>query len=356
MVRNLVFLYSEFMPYNLTVWRVLNTIPGFQVHVVFWDHKKLTPYQYEGNDLILYKRSKLDRTALARLVQELNPIILFVSGRMDADYLSVARSYRHTIPVVMGSDNQWKGSVKNKLAQAFSFWLYHRFFTHVWVPGERQVAYALNIGFPQDRIIKGLYVADTARFSTITRNIDNAKDILFIGRLEPVKGVLQLVDVVRKLKKKRSFDGQLRIVGEGSLGDQIPAEKWIIRTGFLPQEKIAQVVKSCAVFCLPSIDEPWGVVVHEMAAAGLLLCCSDVVGAGDHFIEMGRNGLVFKTGDWQDLSEKLEELLRWSAHQKLEGEQVSRRLSEQFNPVKVAEDFLFATEQITKDVRHSGWI
>jgi glycosyltransferase involved in cell wall biosynthesis len=45
---------------------------------------------------------------------------------------------------------------------------------------------------------------------------------------------------------------------------------------------------------MPSKKEPWGVVLHEMAIAGLPLLASENVGAASAFLREGENGKVFK--------------------------------------------------------------
>ena len=55
-----------------------------------------------------------------------------------------------------------------------------------------------------------------------------------------------------------------------------------------------QIYNSGDLFLMPSSFEPWGVVVHEHAAAGFPLLLSDAVGAGERFLEAPRNGTAFR--------------------------------------------------------------
>ena len=56
-------------------------------------------------------------------------------------------------------------------------------------------------------------------------------------------------------------------------------------------------MSKAGVFVLPSKFEPWGVVVHEFAAAGFPLLLSKAVGASSHFLESGKNGMEFDISD-----------------------------------------------------------
>ena len=52
-----------------------------------------------------------------------------------------------------------------------------------------------------------------------------------------------------------------------------------------------------AAVVIPSHKEPWGVVAHEMAIAGLPLLASSSVGAASEFVEHGENGFIFENGE-----------------------------------------------------------
>lgn len=342
---NILFLYSEFMPYNLTVWRAVQHSGFFQVHVMHWDHKKLTPYQYTGTDLIFYKRSEFNAQQLLSLARSLRPVAVFVSGRMDLVYLSVARALRKSgLPIVMGSDKQWKGTIRDWISVVLRRWLYMRYFTHAWVPGDRQREFVQKTGFAKEKIITGLYIGNTDLFASMGNlTISQRDDILFVGRLEATKGVIHLVNVLRELRDQGIFTGKLWVFGNGSLRTVMPVEDWIIYNGFASQEQMAKAIKASSIFCLPSLDEPWGVVVHELSAAGLLLCCSDAVGAGDHFVQDGKNGLIFQAGNWVALKKALAEMIQWPEPKKEQGSQLSRLLSHTMNAKESARFFLTKT-------------
>ncbi len=48
---------------------------------------------------------------------------------------------------------------------------------------------------------------------------------------------------------------------------------------------------------LPSVYEPWGVVIAEAAATGLPVICTEACGASVEIVRTGYNGLVVPTAD-----------------------------------------------------------
>jgi glycosyltransferase involved in cell wall biosynthesis len=73
----------------------------------------------------------------------------------------------------------------------------------------------------------------------------------------------------------------------------------------MDQNKMISILKEITYFILPSAFEPWGVVIHEMCAAGIPVICSDSCGARSSFVFDNYNGYVFKTNNKKSLLEKL---------------------------------------------------
>jgi glycosyltransferase involved in cell wall biosynthesis len=320
------------MPYNLEVWSILQAEYKCELHIVYWDHKKLSPYQYTGEQFKLYRRSEYDTDAIRNLYSQIDPQLLVVSGRMDSSYLKICtQAKKEGKKIVMASDKQWTGSWRDWFAVLFRYSLYRKYFNYAWVSGDRQTKYALKVGFSASNIFQGVYSCNLALFQSFFSS-KIGKDILFIGRLEPVKCILPLIRTLKELKDDGIFNGKLKIFGTGSLQNTIPQLEWIELNGFENQDKLQRGIESSVIFCLPSTYEPWGVVIHEMAAAGLLLCCSTSCGAADHFVDHKSNGYVFKSGDFDDLRNGLAYLINLTEEKIANGKQRSVVLSNKISP------------------------
>ena len=60
---------------------------------------------------------------------------------------------------------------------------------------------------------------------------------------------------------------------------------------------------------LPSVFEPWGLVINEAMNAGRAVVVSDQVGCGPDLVRSGENGYVFPAGDIAGLRQALVNLL-----------------------------------------------
>ena len=79
---------------------------------------------------------------------------------------------------------------------------------------------------------------------------------------------------------------------------------------FRNQAAMPAVYQACDVFVLPSIGETWGLSINEAMAAGKVIIASDKCGGAIDLIRDGINGYIFRAGDNNDLSLKMQQLLR----------------------------------------------
>jgi len=79
--------------------------------------------------------------------------------------------------------------------------------------------------------------------------------------------------------------------------------------GFLNQSALPGLYAAADLFVLPSEEEPWGLIVNEVMAAGLPVIVSDQVGAAADLVECRNTGIIFPCGDICALRSGLETLL-----------------------------------------------
>ena len=137
--------------------------------------------------------------------------------------------------------------------------------------------------------------------------------ILFLNRVKKYKGADTLVLAFNELQKNPKLkDAKLFIAGSG---DYLPEVKKladnnpnIVFLGRVSEEKKYELMKSSWVFVNPSFKEGWGIVNIEANHFGLPVVGSDVCGIRDSILD-GNTGLLFKQGDYKDLSETIEAIL-----------------------------------------------
>ena len=105
---------------------------------------------------------------------------------------------------------------------------------------------------------------------------------------------------------------------------------------YMQQKELVNITDSCGVFLLPSTYEAWSVVMHEFAAAGMPLLCSETCGAVPHFLINGYNGFIFETGDFKSLKKRMEQFIGMSDEDLFMMAENSKKLAAQILPEFVA--------------------
>ena len=90
---------------------------------------------------------------------------------------------------------------------------------------------------------------------------------------------------------------ELHCIGTGELWDNRAIHPKIIHHGFKQPHELEPHLVDAACFVMPSKKEPWGVVLHEMAIAGIPLLASRSVGAATEYLTPKKNGFEFLTNN-----------------------------------------------------------
>ncbi len=129
--------------------------------------------------------------------------------------------------------------------------------------------------------------------------------ILYIGRLEPEKGVDILIESLN------STQFNCTIVGDGSLRKELEGQAEALGiadrvtfTGYLPQKEAHNLICVSDILVLPSYTEFTPNVIIEAMAIGTTVVASNVGGI-KYIIKDGENGFTFEKGSIEGLTEAL---------------------------------------------------
>ncbi|MBI2968392.1 MAG: glycosyltransferase family 4 protein [Bacteroidetes bacterium] len=335
--KRILFLYTEIPLYFISCVRSLTRNFGAEVHIVQWPVNKEAPYLLNlPPGCKIYDRPDFDSNKLIRLVHDISPSLVYCAGWRDRTYVRVCRRIKGNVPVVIGIDNKWTGSLRQKMATLASRFSIRKWFSYCWVPGSLQEKYARHLGFSDKRILRGLYSADTGLFNAFYNKAKTVKKkkfprrFIYTGRYYNFKGITDLWHAFTELSEENPNDWELWCIGTGSIKPLVHPK--IKHFGFIQPGQMQEVISSTGVFVLPSRFEPWGVALHEFAAAGFPLLSSDEVGANECFLDNSVNGYIFKTGDRMDLKNKLSQMMAKTDNELLLMGEQSLKLSGTLNP------------------------
>jgi glycosyltransferase involved in cell wall biosynthesis len=318
---------------------------GLEVLVVCQRPAESTPFQFEEiPGLRLVYRDAYDAYSLQQLYESYQPERVYAAGWSDEAYRGLMRRARRAgVKVLMGMDNLWTGSARQRVGSWLGHWYLPQLADICWVPGLPQFAYALRLGFSPERIRTGLYCAHGAPFeaAALQRDVPMPRVLLFVGRLVAYKNPVSLARQFAEAREAAGSDWQLWMAGDGPLMGELKALQRqhsgaIKLLGFTPPQALPSLFAQAGAFCLPSHREHWGVVVHEAACAGLPILSTTSCGASSAFLFHGFNGWKFDSQRPEELQRALEALLQLDGDQlRLYGER-SLVLSRAFSPEQFA--------------------
>jgi D-inositol-3-phosphate glycosyltransferase len=177
--------------------------------------------------------------------------------------------------------------------------------------------------------------------------------ILFVGRIEPLKGVDTLLEAMSCLQMKESRPVHLAIIGGDpaaspedmnaemarlkNLCEVLGLDQSVVFLGVRDQDKLSYYYSAAEVVVMPSHYESFGMVALEAMACGTPVIASEVGGLG-YLVRDGETGFTIPDQEPEALCEKLS----WLLNDKELHATMSRRA------VEYAQDY--AWEKIAKQI------
>jgi glycosyltransferase involved in cell wall biosynthesis len=182
--------------------------------------------------------------------------------------------------------------------------------------------------------------------------------VLSVARMYPRK---RMGDLLRAAAIIRAGipDVQVRIVGRGPehealgrLHGELGLGDSVALLGDVSRERLAAEYINADLFCLPSVQEGFGIVFLEAMAAGLPVVACRAAAVPEVVLD-GMTGVLAPPRDPAALARAIEDLLRQPERRKVLGDEGRRRVAA-FTTKRVAERFLDAVRSIMARAGQAG--
>ena len=292
---------------------------------------------------------------------------LVLSGYfLFASQIGILRSIFKKVPYLI-----WSESHLAKQRSAFRSWTKDVFVaplirraSGLLVTGTMSAQFMMHYGAEKRRIFRVCNTPDVNLF--IERGLELSKRkaeirarlgidpqapvVLFLGRFVEKKGLQHLFPAFEKIRAQFP-NAKLLMVGDGPYRPAM--EPWIAKLGssvqmegFKQLDDLPEYYAAADLFVVPSLDEPWGVVINEAMAAGLPVVATTVCGATPDLIRNGQNGFAIEPGDVQGLADAMAKVLALGDRGKAMGD-LSREIIRDWTPENSAEEFAMAAKFAT---------
>lgn len=252
---------------------------------------------------------RLSRLLWERLSQ-LKPAAVMIPGYATLPALAAAlwaRLHKRTSILMTESSAAdhsrvfWKELIKAKLLRLF--------FDLAVTGGAAHRRYLEQLGFPMAKVAGYYDVVDNealeAKTSELRRTGPDSFGLplrpyfLYVGRMSPEKNVEGLLEAWLTYREQGG-EWPLVLVGDGPAFRELQAAAAksqhggeVHFAGLRTSRELPAFYAFAGCFVLPSVREPWGLVVNEAMASGLPVLVSSRCGSAEDLVEEGQNGFTF---------------------------------------------------------------
>ena len=172
-------------------------------------------------------------------------------------------------------------------------------------------------------------------------------NLLWVGRMLDWKHPDDAVTIAARLAEN-GYAFHLNIVGSGEMEQQIKelVDRYHLQNrvsvlGFKPPEEVRRLMEEANIYLFTSdFNEGWGAVLNEAMNSGCAVIASHAIGAVPFLLEDEKNGLIYQSGNIEDLYIKVKLLLDTPELQRQIGEQAYHTIVESWNAEVAAEHFV----------------
>ena len=318
---------------------------------IAWDVPLVAGYRYEvlpavgGRNRITFWRPF--NYGLARRLREGSFDVLWVHGyNRWFNWVAILLAKARGIKVLIRDDATLISLPRTLIKKAFKkvfFAILKIFCDGFLAVGSLNREYYGYYGIKYDKIFLVPWAVDNAFFQAKSQEasarlgelrnslgLDEGRPIiLFAGKMSERKRAGDLLEAYIQLSPDQKTEPfpYLLFIGEGvkrqALKNRARGTGWdsFKFLGFKNQTELPAYFKLCQVFVLPSVHEPWGLIVNEVMNAGRAVIVSDQAGCGPDLVRHGENGFIFPAGNIASLAEAIKKVLENKEKCQLMGQQ-----------------------------------
>ena len=269
----------------------------FQRQLAYWAklEQDLVLSRYvSGSDLILFYNGcglksvqKARKLGVVSVVEVVNSHIVYQEELLQEEYRRLGLA--------------WRGSpeleVKRRIAE-------YDLADFILVPSEFVRQSFLEKGFPESKLLKIPYGFSLPEVSPQKRGSDSVLEVLYVGSISVRKGLRYLIQALELLQ---DLPIRLKLVGpqaevSGIADLQLPDN--VQFTGVLKGEALEQAYRGADVFCLPTLEDGFGLVLGEALSYGLPVITTTNSGGLDLLTD-GEEGFIIPIRSAEAIAEKL---------------------------------------------------
>jgi glycosyltransferase involved in cell wall biosynthesis len=324
---NIILIWDRMGDYHRARWKALQGIVGFDNvfaadlgtgdGLYSWENTKSLPQYKLLSGKPLTQHDFIARIKnFVKIIRGNNIRYVCIPGYGKPEYLAMLVLSRLSGRKVLIFAESWYPG--NRIFDFIKGFFLRMFVNVFLVSGTRaRNHFHYRLGIPSNRINTGYSVVDNKHFSNQSEVIGHklkiknqkSKILLCIARFSPEKNLSMLINAFYK----SNLPGNqwiLQLVGGGPLKAELHElikDNHVELMDWVTYDSLPALYQSADCFVLPSIFEPWGLVVNEAMAASLPVIVSEQCGCCPDLVDKS-NGWVFDAKSIDSLEQTLNNL------------------------------------------------
>jgi 1,2-diacylglycerol 3-alpha-glucosyltransferase len=327
-------LYGNLGPYHIARLRALSPKLPDIIAMEIACEQKLYPWRPARDDMgfrhvTLFQKpfesvsAAEQKAAVTKALEAIRPSSVVVAGYFDPCMRAASKWARHNaIPCIMTTTTTAVDKRRFRLKEALKGFWCRKYYSALCLPGEKSVEYFTRLRYPSHLMWRCPNTVDNAFFESATREVTAEAErirtrlqlperyFLTVARLSPEKSLISLLKAFSDYRE-RGGNWDLVIVGSGPQEPELRGfarDRNLEAAHFVSWKQHYELpayyaLASC--FVLPSISEPWGLVVNEAMACGLPVLVSRRCGCQPELARRGVNGFDFDPYNVDELTKLL---------------------------------------------------
>lgn len=331
MKKRLVFIYDNLAPYHYARLSALAKYMPNILAIQLFSKAKSYIWQKDFKDIPFELKTlfsqhpdevsrRVRKEKVITYLSEISPEIIFTAGYTNEKWQLARWAKGKNIPSVLLLSSTENDNKRIWLKEYLKSKVVISSFSAVAATGKRAADYAKKLGFNPQKIYKVGNVIDNNHFARQAQIIRQEPQkyrkalalpenyFLTVSRLSPEKNHDVLIEAFRQY---RASGGKwnLVIIGSGPLEGELSRDikqydlKGVHLAGWQNQDLLPGYYSLADCFVLPSLSEPWGLVVNEAMACRLPILLSNTCGCQPELCKRNVNGYDFSPEQPHELKE-----------------------------------------------------
>lgn len=214
-----------------------------------------------------------------------------------------------------------------------------------------------RFGNYKDRMYKWGYFPETRHYDLGSlfskKRQETTPHLLWAGRFLDLKHPDVAIDLAKALKKS-GYSFKLDIIGYGEMEETLQRKVFegglsdcVTLLGKKTPTQVREHMENADIFLFTSdFREGWGAVLNEAMNSGCAVVASHAIGASPFLIKHKQNGLIYESGNFDDLYHKVSSLLDNPKEIKALGTAAYNTICDEWNAETAVERLIALSEQL----------